>query len=83
MSSKIMQEAWSLFYDNSVHKNVRFLLTYLLFSDIMQVNQEDKTMMNTNITSAREKLYSLASSCIKYNNIININTLNLICEDFL
>lgn len=31
-------------------------------------------MMNTNITSAREKLYSLASSCIKYNNIININT---------
>ena len=31
-------------------------------------------MMNTNITSAREQLYSLASSCIKYNNIININT---------
>ena len=31
-------------------------------------------MMKTNITSAREKLYSLASSCIKYNNIININT---------
>ena len=31
-------------------------------------------MMNTNITSAREKLYSLASSCIKYNNIINITS---------
>ena len=28
-------------------------------------------MMNTNITSAREKLYSLVSSCIKYNNVIN------------
>ena len=31
-------------------------------------------MMNTNITSTREKIYSLVSSCIKHNNIININT---------
>lgn len=31
-------------------------------------------MVNINITNAREKLYSLASSCIKYNNVININT---------
>ena len=31
-------------------------------------------MMNTNITNARAELYKLASSCIKYNNIININT---------
>ena len=30
--------------------------------------------MNTNITNARSELYKLASSCIKYNNIININT---------
>ena len=31
-------------------------------------------MMNTNITNARTELYKLASSCIKYNNVININT---------
>ena len=31
-------------------------------------------MVNINITNAREKLYSLASSCIKHNNVININT---------
>ena len=31
-------------------------------------------MMNTNITNARAELYKLAFSCIKYNNIININT---------
>ena len=31
-------------------------------------------MMNTNITKARAELYKLASSCIKYNNVININT---------
>lgn len=31
-------------------------------------------MMNTNITNARSELYKLAASCIKYNNIININT---------
>ena len=31
-------------------------------------------MMNTNITNARAELYKLASSCIKYNNVININT---------
>lgn len=31
-------------------------------------------MQNTNITSARAELFKLASSCIKYNNVININT---------
>lgn len=31
-------------------------------------------MVKINITNAREKLYSLASSCIKNNNVININT---------
>ena len=31
-------------------------------------------MLNTNITNARSELYKLASSCIKYNNIVNINT---------
>ena len=30
--------------------------------------------MNTNITNARTELYKLASSCIKYNNVINIST---------
>lgn len=31
-------------------------------------------MINLNITSARDELYKLASSCIKYNSIVNINT---------
>ena len=31
-------------------------------------------MQNTNITAARSELYKLASSCIKYNNVVNINT---------
>lgn len=31
-------------------------------------------MINTNITNARAELFKLASSCIRYNNIININT---------
>lgn len=31
-------------------------------------------MIKTNITNARAELYKLASSCIKYNNVININT---------
>lgn len=31
-------------------------------------------MLNINITKARSELYKLASSCIKYNNIVNINT---------
>ena len=31
-------------------------------------------MMNINITNARAEVFKLASSCIKYNNVININT---------
>lgn len=31
-------------------------------------------MQNTNITSARAELFKLAASCIKYNNVIKINT---------
>ena len=31
-------------------------------------------MQNINITSARVELFKLASSCIKYSNVININT---------
>lgn len=31
-------------------------------------------MQTKNITSARSVLFKLASSCIKYNNVININT---------
>lgn len=31
-------------------------------------------MVNLNISSARDGLYKLASSCIKYNDVINIST---------
>lgn len=31
-------------------------------------------MRNISITNARAELYKLASSCIKYNNVVNINT---------
>lgn len=31
-------------------------------------------MVTTSITKAREELYKLANSCIKYNDVINITT---------
>ncbi|HOJ45357.1 MAG TPA: type II toxin-antitoxin system Phd/YefM family antitoxin [Bacilli bacterium] len=31
-------------------------------------------MTNTNITNARAELFKLVASCIKYNDVININT---------
>lgn len=31
-------------------------------------------MQNTNITQARSDLFKLASSCIRFNNVVNINT---------
>ncbi|MBS1415910.1 MAG: type II toxin-antitoxin system Phd/YefM family antitoxin [Clostridia bacterium] len=31
-------------------------------------------MTNTNITSARSNLFKIAESCIKYNDVVNINT---------
>lgn len=31
-------------------------------------------MLNTNISNARSELYKLASSCIKYNDVVNIST---------
>ena len=31
-------------------------------------------MINVNISNARDKLYNLASSCIKYNDIVTIST---------
>ena len=31
-------------------------------------------MVNLNISNARDELYKLASSCIKYNDVINIST---------
>ena len=40
----------------------------------MFVIEEVILMQNTNITSARAELFKLAASCIKYNNVININT---------
>ena len=31
-------------------------------------------MINLNISNARDELYKLASSCIRYNDIVNIST---------
>lgn len=31
-------------------------------------------MINLNISNARQELYKLAASCIKYNDVINIST---------
>ena len=31
-------------------------------------------MINLNISNARDELYRLASSCIKYNDVVNIST---------
>ena len=31
-------------------------------------------MVNINISNARSELYKLASSCIKYNDVVNIST---------
>ena len=31
-------------------------------------------MINLNISKARDELYKLASSCIKYNDVVNIST---------
>lgn len=31
-------------------------------------------MINLNISKARDELYKLASSCIRYNNTVNIST---------
>ena len=31
-------------------------------------------MVNINISNARDKLYKLASSCIRYNDVVNIST---------
>ena len=31
-------------------------------------------MINKNISSARDELYKLASSCIKYSDVVNIST---------
>ena len=31
-------------------------------------------MINLNISNARDELYKLASSCIKYNDVVNIST---------
>lgn len=42
-------------------------------------------MTNTNITKARQELFKLANSCIKYNDVVNISTKDgnvvLISED--
>lgn len=35
---------------------------------------EDKKMTNTNITNLRKKLFDFASACVKYNDVVNVNT---------
>ena len=34
----------------------------------------ENAMINLNISNARQELYKIASSCIKYNDIVNIST---------
>ena len=38
------------------------------------VSERRFDMINLNISNARDKLYNLASSCIKYNDVVNIST---------
>lgn len=49
------------------------MFTYDKTYDIILVKGES-IMVNLNISNARTDLYKLASSCIKYNDVINIST---------
>ncbi len=49
------------------------MFTYDKTYDIIQMKGES-IMVNLNISNARTDLYKLASSCIKYNDVINIST---------
>lgn len=42
----------------------------------MRYNNSERrvNMINVDISNARDKFYNLASSCIKYNDIVTINT---------
>ena len=47
--------------------------TYEKSYDIIKVRKEVH-MINLNISNARDELYKLASSCIKYNDVVTIST---------
>lgn len=44
--------------------------------NLVRYNNSERrvNMINLNISNARDKLYNLASSCIKYNDVVNIST---------
>ena len=48
----------------------------LYVRNLVRYNNSERrvNMINLNISNARDKLYNLASSCIKYNDVVNIST---------
>lgn len=54
-----------------------FLYALVLYvRNLVRYNNNERrvNMINLNISNARDKLYNLASSCIKYNDVVNIST---------
>ena len=54
-----------------------FLYALVLYvRNLVRYNNSERrvNMINLNISNARDKLYNLASSCIKYNDVVNIST---------
>ncbi len=53
-----------------------FDLFYLYVRKSVRYNNVERreTMINVNISNARSDLYKIASSCIKYNDVVNIST---------
>ena len=49
------------------------MFTYEKTYDIILLKGENN-MLNINISNARSDLYKIASSCIKYNDVVNIST---------
>ena len=49
------------------------MFTYEKPYDIILLKGENN-MLNINISNARSDLYKIASSCIKYNDVVNIST---------
>ena len=54
-----------------------FLYALVLYvRNLVRYNNSERrvNMINLNISNARDKLYNLASSCIKYNDVVTIST---------
>lgn len=49
------------------------MFTYENTYDIITMKGEN-IMLNINISNARSDLYKIASSCIRYNDVVNIST---------